>query len=170
MQVTTPACTLVQLAARLAPRQLERAVDEADKLGLIAPGPLRRKLERFAGTTGVGVLRDLLDAATFTLTDSELERRFLPLARAAGLSLPLTGQVVSGFRVDFFWPDLGLVVETDGLRYHRTPAEQARDRVRDQAHAAAGLMPLRFTHAQVAAEPGRVQALLEAVASRLCRA
>lgn len=26
-------------------------------------------------------------------------------------------------------PDLGLVVETDGLRYHRTPAEQARDRL-----------------------------------------
>ncbi len=34
----------------------------------------------------------------------------------------------------------------DGLRYHRTPAQQAADRRRDQAHAAAGLTPLRFTH------------------------
>ena len=29
------------------------------------------------------------------------------------------------------------------------PAQQARDRLRDQAHIAAGLTPLRFTHAQV---------------------
>jgi very-short-patch-repair endonuclease len=28
---------------------------------------------------------------------------------------------VNGFKVDFFWPELGLVVETDGWRYHRTP-------------------------------------------------
>ena len=57
----------------------------------------------------------------------------------------MTRQRVNGFEVDFFWPTLGLVVETDGLRYHRTPAQQARDRVRDQAHTAAGLTPLRFT-------------------------
>ena len=69
--------------------------------------------------------------------------------------------------MDFFWPELGLVVETDGLRYHRTPAQQARDRVRDQAHAAAGLTPLRFTHAQVAFEPEHVQATLNAVVRRL---
>jgi very-short-patch-repair endonuclease len=59
------------------------------------------------------------------------------------------------------------VVETDGLRYHRTPAQQASDRVRDQAHAAAGLTPLRFTHEQVAHEPRRVQTTLAAVARRL---
>jgi len=69
----------------------------------------------------------------------------------------------------FFWPELGLVVETDGLRYHRTPAQQARDRIRDQTHAAAGLTPLRFTNAQVAYEPDHVEATLIAVARRLSR-
>jgi hypothetical protein len=39
----------------------------------------------------------------------------LAIARDAGLPAPLTGQVVNGFEVDFYWPDLGLVVETDGL-------------------------------------------------------
>jgi very-short-patch-repair endonuclease len=34
----------------------------------------------------------------------------------AGLPLPLTKQMVNGFEVDFYWPDLGLVVETDGKR------------------------------------------------------
>ena len=55
-------------------------------------------------------------------------------------------------------------METDGLRYHRTPAQQARDRLRDQAHAAAGLMPFRFTHAQIAFEPRHVRDTLAAVA------
>jgi uncharacterized protein DUF559 len=113
------------------------------------------------------VLLDTLEQPTFTLTDSELERCFLPITRRAGLAPPLTGRHVNGFKVDFHWPELGLIVETDGLRYHRTPAQQARDRLRDQAHAAAGLTPLRFTRAQVRFEPGHVQATLAAVVRRL---
>jgi very-short-patch-repair endonuclease len=101
------------------------------------------------------------------MTDTELERRFLPIARRAGLPLPLTQVYVNGFRVDFYWPELGLVVETDGLRYHRTPAQQAEDSRRDQTHAAAGLVPLRFTRAQVRFEPGHVEEVLTAVARRL---
>jgi very-short-patch-repair endonuclease len=74
---------------------------------------------------------------------------------------------VNGFKTDFYWPELELIVETDGLRYHRTPAQQAKDRVRDQAHVAAGLTTLRFTHAQVAREAGQVEATLSAVGRRL---
>ena len=74
---------------------------------------------------------------------------------------------MEGFSVDFFWPDLGLVIETDGLRYHRTPAQQARDRLRDQAHTAAGLTPLRFTHAQIRFEREYVIATVELVVERL---
>lgn len=165
--VTTPTCTLVDLAARLRPGQVEDAVNEADKHDLIDPVALRAALPGHAGRRGVVALRSVLDSRTFRLTDSALERRFLPIARAAGLPPPRTGQRLEGFKVDFHWPALGLVVETDGLRYHRTPAQQARDRVRDQAHLAAGLTPLRFTHAQVAYEPAHVRATLSAVASRL---
>src|SRR5690242_3384511 len=88
---------------------------------------------------------------------------FLPIARQAGLPQPVTGRTLNGFKTDFHWPDLGLVVETDGLRYHRTPGQRARDRVRDQAHAAAGLTPLRFTHEQVRFDPDYVRATLAAV-------
>jgi len=89
--------------------------------------------------------------------------------RQAGLPRPRTQEHVNGFRVDFYWPELGLVVETDGLRYHRTPAEQARDRRRDQAHTAAGLTCLRFTHAQVRFEPDHVWATLAASAFHMLR-
>ena len=73
----------------------------------------------------------------------------------AGLPLPLTKQIVNGFEVDFFWPDLGLVVETDGLRYHRTPSTQTRDARRDRAHTLAGMTPLRFTHYEIKYEASR---------------
>jgi very-short-patch-repair endonuclease len=167
--VTTPVRTLIDLAARLPRDQLEAAINEADKLDLVDPETLRAKLEEFAGHPGVALLRKTLDRRTFTMTDTELERRFLPIARKAGLPLPATQVWVNGFKVDFCWRDLELVVETDGLRYHRTPAEQARDRLRDQTHAAAGLTPLRFTRAQVRFEPAHVLAILTAVARRLRR-
>jgi very-short-patch-repair endonuclease len=165
--LTTPVATLVDLAARLPIDRLERAVNEADRLDLIDPEELRAALDPLSGRKGAGILRRTLDRRTFTLTDSELERRFLPLARQAGLSRPRTQCLVNGYRVDFYWPDLGLVVETDGLRYHRTPAQQARDRRRDQAHAAAGLTALRFTHGEVTGEPGHVIGTLAAVAESL---
>jgi very-short-patch-repair endonuclease len=166
--VTRPVCTLIDMATRLPPSQLEAAINEADKRDLTDPEALRAALDRVATPRpGIATLRRTLDRRTFTLTDSELERRFLPLARRAGLPRPETGRRLNGFRVDFYWSELHLVVETDGLRYHRTPAQQARDRLRDQAHAVAGLTPLRFTRAQIRFEPSHVQATLAAVAGRL---
>ena len=160
--VTTPIRTLIDLATRLSPRALERAVNEADKRDLVTPHALRAALDAYTGQPGAPALRTLLDSRTFRLTDSELERRFMPITRAAGLPPPVTGERVNGFKVDFYWPELGLVVETDGLRYHRTPSEQARDRLRDQAHTAAGLTQLRFTHEQIRYESAHVREILAA--------
>lgn len=142
-------------------------MNEADRLDLIAPPVLRTALEVHRWEPGVRPLRELLDRRTFRLTRSQLERLFLPLAKEVGLPLPLTKVWVNGFEVDFYWPDLDLIVETDGLRYHRTPAEQARDRLRDQTHTAAGMIPLRFTHEQIRHEPDHVLRILWATARRL---
>jgi very-short-patch-repair endonuclease len=169
VRVTTPVRTLVDLAACLTPLQIERCVNEADKLELIDPESLREQLDDYPGIAGVGRLRRILDIRTFTLTDSENEQRFLPIARKAGLPRPLTREWVNGFRVDFYWPELKLIVETDGLRYHRTPAEQALDRLRDQAHTAAGFTCLRFTRAQIRYDAGHVHKTLAQVAARLQR-
>ncbi len=167
--VTSTVRTLVDAGARLGRNELERAVNEADRLGLIDPQKLSRALDDHSGKHGVKPLRELLGEREFRLTDSELERRFLRLVGEVGLPTPLTQQRLNGFRVDFLWTDLRLVVETDGLRYHRTAAQQARDRVRDQAHLAAGFTPLRVTHAQVRFQAGHVRFTLLAVVNRLRR-
>ena len=165
--VTTPICTLVDLALRLGPARLEAAINEAVKGDLTDPDALRTALDGLAGRAGAARLRETLDRRTFRLTDSELERRFLRLVARSGLPTPATANIVNGFRVDFHWAELGLVVETDGLRYHSTPAQQTKDRQRDQVHAASGLTSLRFTHAQVRFSPGYLERTLAAVARRL---
>jgi hypothetical protein len=167
--VTTPIATLVDIASQLDRDDLEAAINAADRLELVDPERIRTALGTMPRRPGIAMLRELLDRRTFALTDSALERRFLPLARKAGLAPPVTGARLNGFKVDFYWPELGLVVETDGLRYHRAPAQQARDRVRDQAHTGAGLTSLRFTHSQVRYEPAYVRSTLAATARRLRR-
>lgn len=159
--VTRPSRTLLDLASELRPQALERAVNDADKRDLIDPDELREALRSFAGEPGVRPLRRLLDRYAFRLSDSELEILFRPIADGVGLPPPLTKAWVNGFEVDFFWPDLGLVVETDGLRYHRTPGTQTRDRIRDQTHTAAGLTNLRFTHWQVKHQRAHVRNVLK---------
>jgi len=114
--VTNPVQTLIDLATELKILQVERAVNEADKLDLVDPETLRKALDAYVGMPGVKTLRTMLDRHTFRLSDSDLEILFRPLALAAGFPVPLTKHWVLGYEVDFWFPDHGLVVETDGLR------------------------------------------------------
>jgi hypothetical protein len=167
--VTTPLQTLIDLSTELAPIGVERAVNEADKRDLIDPETLRAELDQYIGEPGVKTLRALLDKRTFRLSDSDLEVLFRPIAIEAGLPLPLTKETVNGFEVDFFFPDLGLVIETDGLRYHRTPSTQTRDARRDRAHTLARMTPLRFTHYEIKYESAQVRSELRRIAATLTR-
>ncbi|MGE5282533.1 MAG: endonuclease domain-containing protein [Chloroflexota bacterium] len=135
--VTSPTRTLIDQATRLPPKKLERAVNEADKLGRVRADALYASLGSYAGQPGV-----------------------------AGLSTPETKAWVNGYEVDFFWPDLRIVVETDGLRYHRTASQQRRGLERDQAHLTAGMWPLRFSHWQVKHDPTHVRDVLRRTAAR----
>jgi very-short-patch-repair endonuclease len=164
--VTTPVQTVVNLAVRRGRDTLEGMISEAARLRLFTPASLRAALADHAGEPGVAIVRAILDRRGIRLTRSQLEQIFLPIAAELGLPVPLTKQWVNGYEVDFYWPDLGLVVESDGLTYHRTPAEQASDRRRDQAHTAAGLANLRFTDEQVRYEPDYVRRRLAETARR----
>jgi very-short-patch-repair endonuclease len=167
--VTSPAVTLVDLATCLDDGDLEAAVNEADHHNFIDPRSLRRAIDELGRRPGARRLRDLLDATSYALTASRLERLFRPLAAQAGLPPPQTQAQLGRSRVDFYWAELGLIVETDGLRYHRTPFTQAADARRDNANARGGLTTLRFTHWQVKNEPDYVRGELRAVAGGVRR-
>lgn len=148
--LTDPRQTIVDIAPRLTERELERAIGEADKLGLANPQDLTESPR----------IRDLLTRRALLLTDSELESLFVPIALDAGLSRPVPQATISGFKVDFWFEPENLVVETDGLTYHRTTLQQKRDRIRDQLLTAAGFRVLRFTHEQVKYERDHVADVL----------
>jgi len=154
IRVIAPVFTIVDLAAHLDKGELTRALNEADRLTIVDPDELASLVESLRNRRGIRGLRSLL--CDYTRTDSDLERQFLALVKRAGLPRPRTQAELHGFRVDFYWPGLKLVVETDGLTYHRTPSQQAADRRRDQILTAAGLRCVRFTNAQVRQESDEV--------------
>ncbi|HWP32572.1 MAG TPA: hypothetical protein VNL97_02380 [Solirubrobacterales bacterium] len=164
--LTSPVRTLIDQATRLGMMELERNVNEADKLDRVRADVLRESLEDHRGEPGVAQLRKLLDPLSFQLSDSELEQRMRRLARAAGLPTPETKAQVNGYEVDFFWPTLGIVLEADGLRYHRTASQQKRALERDQTHLAAGLWPLRFSYWQITRDSAHVEEVLRKTVAR----
>src|SRR5258708_6489729 len=90
-----------------APRPAPPAEPAANAEPRLAAGARgRRRAEPAARRpwTGIEKPRRTPDLRTSTMSDSEPERRFRPIARRAGLPKPLTQQWVNGFRVDFFWP------------------------------------------------------------------
>lgn len=159
---TSPARTLVDLAAVLDRRHLRRALERSLELRLLDGVLMDAALDRARGRHGIGVLRELLA----DLPDepapvrSKLERRFLELVREQGLPTPVVNACVGDHEVDFRWPRRRLIVETDGRATHDTAHQFEHDRRRDLELALAGWHVIRVGWRQVVHEPGRVAALL----------
>ncbi|HEX6714324.1 MAG TPA: type IV toxin-antitoxin system AbiEi family antitoxin domain-containing protein [Thermoleophilaceae bacterium] len=158
IRVTTPAQTLIDIAQTWPRPKLEQSIGEATLRGLVNLRSLRTAATK-AGRSGAA-LRSVIERLAFRVTQSELEREFLRLIAKAKLPLPDTQTHFGNYRVDFFWPELNLVVEADGAQFHANAVQQTEDRKRDQAHIRAGRVPLRLTHCQVFREPAETTALL----------
>jgi very-short-patch-repair endonuclease len=166
--VTTPARTILDLAATLQRRPLERLLDQAENARLTDVACLAALARAHPGHRGAGRLLRALSRHTpgTTLTRSEREERFLALCRAHGLPQPRVNEYVEGFEVDFSFLDARLLVETDSWTWHRSREAFERDRHRDAAHTRAGYSTLRFTHRQLTHEPAAVAATLRAALNR----
>jgi very-short-patch-repair endonuclease len=138
--VTTPARTLADLRRVVSPGLHRRAIRQAEyrKLDL---GPVR--------TDG---------------TRSDLERAFLTLCRGHRLPMPLVNAKLGPYTVDFYWPDAGLVVETDAYATHQGRQAFEDDRARELYLHAQGLIVRRFTDVQVY---GQRDAVIHAVRQAL---
>jgi very-short-patch-repair endonuclease/predicted transcriptional regulator of viral defense system len=159
IQVTTPARTILDLAATLSERELERLLDQAEVERLADMFSFDVVLAKHAGHHRAAKLRRTLahHAPGTTLTKSELEERFLAVCRAHGLPQPHVNATVAGLEADFlFDAPHRLIVETDGWQYHGTRAAFERDRARDARLARAGYRTLRFTDRQIAHDPETV--------------
>jgi hypothetical protein len=155
LRVTSVARTLVDLAGVVHAPVLERAVAQAEVLGLYDHAALCGLLDRSSGRRGAGALRAAIGAAP-AMTRSELERRFLRLCGRNGIPAPVVNATVCGYEVDFLWPEARLVVETDGHAYHRTRHAFEVDRRRDAELLIAGYRVLRITYRRLVSDPAGV--------------
>jgi very-short-patch-repair endonuclease len=159
---TTLARTLLDLADVVYPRDLERAIEQAEVLRLFDLRAVDEVLARANGRRGAGVLRAVLAGLEQpALTDTELEERFLMLCRAATLPSPevnvwLDIDDLPAVKADFLWRAERLVIETDGWESHGTRQAFERDRRRDERLKLAGYDLLRFTRRRIVADPGGV--------------
>ena len=171
--VTSAPRTLLDLASVILPRQLERAIEEAEALRLADPLSLSDLVARHDGRPGVPALRRVLDSwrVGATLTRSELEERFLAFLDARGLARPEVNawvETAAGwFEVDCLWRPARVIVELDGYTRHGTRAAFERDRARDRALQAAGWRVIRVTWRQLHEQPRLVAAELQAVLMQL---
>ena len=166
---TSPALTLLNLAAVLPRRQLERACDEAEVQRLFDLAAIEDVLERFRGSRGAARLRAVLDehAIGTTLTRPGLEELALAAFDRLGLPRPeVNVQLVCrpgvGWEVDFLWRRRRLVLETDGARFHFSPRQIERDRRKEADLVIAGYRVLRATYLQVEREADVVAAMVRA--------
>jgi very-short-patch-repair endonuclease len=160
--VTTVPRTLLDLAAVIGLRELERAVNQAEVLRLGDPLALDDLVSRHPGRRGTVALRTVLDGLGVgaDVTRSELEDRFLSFLVDAQLPHPQVNVAlqVSGhwLEADCVWRLQRLVVELDGHAAHGTRAAYEQDRARDRILQAAGWRVVRITWRQLHHAPAAV--------------
>jgi very-short-patch-repair endonuclease len=170
--VTSLPRTILDLASVGSRRQVERALNEAQVLGLTDPLSIPKLLERYPGRRGSSVLRDLLDpdAGPGGVARSDLEERFVAFLDANGLPRPRFNAdlAVAGrfFSVDCLWPDQRLIVELDGRAVHGTARAFEADRERDRLLLVDGWRVMRITWRQLRDQQASIATDLHSVLIR----
>jgi very-short-patch-repair endonuclease len=152
LPVTSPGRAILDAAATLPDRDVERLLDEAlFARRLVALAEIEHLVARAGGHRGRARLERVARGHTSTTkTDSPPEERLLALIRAAGLPEPRLRVHVLGYRLDFFWPELDLAVEVDAYGTHGGRDRFEGDRRRDaRLLTEKGIAVLRLTKAGI---------------------
>lgn len=97
-----------------------------------------------------------VSAGTRSAGESKIRRLIVD----SSLPQPLWNQVVvvDGVRVgeaDAWWPELGVALEVDSIRWHSTPADIRRTQAKQRRYARAGIVLVSIAPADALSEPGR---------------
>lgn len=175
-EVTNEPETMLVLAGRLPADRLERVLDSRLAGGTVtvdAFEPIRRRIERgrVRGSRSLLGLLDERGEAGWVPPHTELERHLdrlvddprVPLATRQHPFAAGAGRMI----VDLYIAEWRLILEADGRRWHTRRADFERDRARDNAAAAQGLVVLRFTWQMLTQDmEGCRRTLLETGAAR----
>jgi predicted transcriptional regulator of viral defense system len=158
LPVTNPSQTIIDYAA-IGPTDLLRfALANADYHDLL-------NVEALSSLTGRGVAGSAALKAALAIhlpelahTRSRGERVMVMFCQSHGLPIPEVNVYVHGWLVDAHWPAQKVVVEIDGWRGHRSPAQLHTDHQRALELRALGYVVLRYTEQQLIDSPAAVAA------------
>jgi very-short-patch-repair endonuclease len=143
--LTSPARTIVDCAGTLKRHELGDLIEGAAVAGVLHVAAIDRVLDGPRRRGARALLRALEPWRRYRpgiKIRSRMEAKLLPLLTEAALPIPQTNAKLrigdKVYEVDFLWREQKLVVETDGGRFHDTPAAGGRDSDRNHALAKAG--------------------------------
>jgi very-short-patch-repair endonuclease len=158
IRLTSPTRTLFDLGKVLNDPDLESVVEQALRLGMTNVAALQSIRARLQspGRNGSAGLGHILDARQpgAKPADSHLELRVERAIKRAGLPRPIRQQQFTldngtSIRVDFYWPDLALVLEVDHDEWHGSRRDRAADKWRDRQVQRLGVDTIRVTDSDV---------------------
>jgi very-short-patch-repair endonuclease len=168
--LTSPARTLIDLAADAGLDELERLVSEARAKRLLRRGELEAMLKRVGRCRGAARMRSFLRSEQGpAFTRSKGERTMRRLLRAARLPMPQVNARFAGYEIDFLWAAERVIVEVDGYDFHSHRRAFERDRRKDMALRDAGYEVIRISWRQLTEEPFVVIAHIARALDRAAR-
>jgi very-short-patch-repair endonuclease len=162
LMVTTAARGIVDVSATVGERHLGHLVDDLIVARLVSLAQISCCLRDVTrrGKPGVRALGRVLDDRRdgYVPPHSELERKLFEVLAAGGLprprrQVPLPGRGAIEGVVDAAYPDVRLVIEADGRRWHTRVRDLARDHLRDAEAARVGWQTLRLLYEQIVGDP-----------------
>ncbi|HEY7255570.1 MAG TPA: DUF559 domain-containing protein [Solirubrobacterales bacterium] len=162
--VTSTPRTILDLGSVLGRRQLERAINEVEVLGLADPLSVPDLLVRHRGRRGTAALRGIFGdrKASRGVTANRFEALFADLLDEYSLPTPRFNAEVAirgrFFRVDAMWEPQRVIVELDGRAAHGTRSAFENDRERDRLLLLAGWRIVRITWLQLRDTPESIAA------------
>jgi very-short-patch-repair endonuclease len=161
--VTTPARTLLDVAATLTDKALTRAVNEALLSHYMQEADLRALVERCRTHPQASRIEARVGEDP---SCSSLEDEFRPWLRRYELPEARFNVRVNGREVDVYFPEERLIVELDGYEVHRGRAAFENDRDRDADMLVNGMPTVRITRRRIrstqATEAERLRSILHA--------
>ncbi len=166
LPTSNPARAIVDLAATVGPRRLGDLVDlTVDRLTSVARISVCVAEVARPGKRGLAKLGQVLDdrGPGYVPAQSELEGRLFGALAGGGMppplrQFPLPGRGAVEGCVDAAYPDVRLILEADGRRWHTRIRDLRRDHLRDAEAARAGWQTLRFLYEEICESPGEVVA------------
>jgi very-short-patch-repair endonuclease len=157
LPVTAVPRTLLDYASTAKRTRLDRAIDQADRLGLLDLAAIDLITDEVRGHRGRGPLRRaMVTYRESGFTRSGGEKRMLAALADGGVRRPVVNNFIEGYELDFYWEQERFAVELDSWEHHRSRRSFEEDRKRQDELTMAGIEMVRITGTRLRREPRKV--------------